>query len=177
MRIVVALLLVGALIAVSFLAVIYSGVYNVAATQQHNPLVYWALNTLKERSVQAHAAREDLPAITGNAQLKRTGYLLYQGSCMTCHGAPGIERSAIGKGLNPRPPDLSEEIPEWAAVEVFWIVKNGIRMTGMPAFGPTHERRDLAAMTAFALELPMLSPQEFLQYGSPAPAADDTVGQ
>lgn len=177
MRILVAILLFCAVAILVFLAFIYSGIYNVAATQEHNPLVYWVLNTLQERSVQAHAGNEDLPEITGNRELKQIGYRHYQGSCMMCHGAPGIERSAVGKGLNPHPPNLSEEIPEWAAAEVFWILKHGIRMTGMPAFGPTHSREDLAGMTAFALELPQLSRQEFLRYGSPGESAQDTVRQ
>ena len=67
----------------------------------------------------------------------------------------------IGEGLNPEPPDLSEEAAHMTPQELFWITQNGIKMTGMPAFGPTHSDEELWAMVAFMQKLPDLSPEKY----------------
>jgi mono/diheme cytochrome c family protein len=87
-------------------------------------------------------------------------WIQFQGMCLVCHGAPGRERSAIGKGMLPDPPSLSEEAPEWTPGELFWITKYGLKMAGMPAFGPTHDDQTLWTITSFVNELPNLTPKE-----------------
>lgn len=57
-----------------------------------------------------------------------------------CHGAPGVEPSEAGKGLQPDLPDLAEAVKEWAPAKLFWIVKHGVKMTGTPGFGPAQGR-------------------------------------
>ena len=81
--------------------------------------------------------------------------------CVTCHGSPGTPASEIGQGLSPYPPELANETLEASDAELFWVIKNGIRMTGMPAFGLTHEDEDLWAVVAFLKTLPRLSQQEY----------------
>src|SRR3546814_3659258 len=85
----------------------------------------------------------------------------FQKGCQTCHGAPGVARSEIGQGLRPSPPDLSEHARNWSPAELFWIVKNGLKMTGMPAWRPTHSDEDLWAIVAFLMKLPQLSAEEY----------------
>ena len=63
--------------------------------------------------------------------------------CVVCHGAPGKEPSYIRQGLRPEPPNLAESSKRWGGAELFWIIKNGIKMTGMPAFGPTHQDEEI----------------------------------
>ena len=58
--------------------------------------------------------------------------------CVDCHLAPGMDSSEIRQGLLPKPPKLQEVVDEWKPAELFWIIKNGVKMTGMPAWGPTH---------------------------------------
>jgi len=82
--------------------------------------------------------------------------------CVTCHGAPGVLPSEIGVGLSPPAPDLSH-IDDLNSAEIYWIIRHGIDMTGMPAFSRTHDDASLWAMTAFVQRLSQVSP---LQYDS-----------
>ena len=149
-------------VVVAGLAFIYSGVYNVAATDAHNPAVRWALHTTMHRSINARGENIQVPAAFDEAQVRR-GSRKFDEICVTCHGGPGVSSSAIGAGLRPDPPDLSEKVQQWSRAELFWIVKNGIKMTGMPGLGPTHSDEDLWAIVAFLDRLPVLSPEEYEQ--------------
>src|SRR4051812_27092447 len=90
------------------LAYIYSGVYDVSATAQHTPLIYWALSTARCQSIRAHAARESSSPDLTNADLVAAGLILFERYCLQCHGAPGIAPDAIGLGMNPPPPTLAQ---------------------------------------------------------------------
>jgi mono/diheme cytochrome c family protein len=85
----------------------------------------------------------------------------YREMCVVCHGAPGVDPSEIGEGLNPPAPDLTlPRVQARTDGELYWIVSNGIRMTGMPAFGPTHKEEAIWRMVAFVRHLPELSKEE-----------------
>ena len=80
---------------------------------------------------------------------------------MDCHGAPGVEESEFGEGLNPPAPDLT--LPAMQRMrdgELFWVVSNGIRMTGMPAFSPTHKEDEIWKIVAFVRHLPEITKEE-----------------
>ncbi|MGE5294411.1 MAG: c-type cytochrome [Solirubrobacterales bacterium] len=139
------------------LIILYSGWYNVAASRSHLTMVRWFLSTMMERSVKEHAAGVQAPA---QASL-REGAAHFAEMCALCHGAPDVERSEIGDGLNPRPPELFRTAPEWTLEEVYWIGKYGVKMTGMPAFGSTHTEDQLWAMAYFVKQLPELSPAQY----------------
>ena len=81
---------------------------------------------------------------------------------IVCHGAPGIARSAIGKGLYPKPPDLEKIANRLKPEEILWTVSHGLKMTGMPAFSPTHDMVSLWSITALVKKLPVISPAEYL---------------
>jgi hypothetical protein len=91
----------------------------------------------------------------------RHGFDEYREMCVACHGAPGVERGALGKGINPEPPDLAKESAEWSDRELFWITKHGIKMAGMPAFGITHSDEELWGIVAFVRRLESMSPEEY----------------
>ena len=152
----IVLLLVGA----SIFAL--AGGYNVAATDAHNALTHWFLTMTTRRSVAVRAASVTAPAQFTHQQVA-DGFSEFDEMCVTCHGAPGRERGEVGKGLNPRPPDLAKASKEWTAAELFWIVKHGIKMTGMPAFGPTHSDERLWTLVAFLKELPQLSSEKYVE--------------
>jgi mono/diheme cytochrome c family protein len=90
----------------------------------------------------------------------REGFRFYSEACVYSHGAPGKEPTDIGKGLNPEPPYLPDVAARWSIAERFWIAKNGIRMTGMPAFGPTHKDEEIWSVVAFVQRLPKVSEEE-----------------
>ncbi len=81
--------------------------------------------------------------------------------CAGCHGAPGQERGAMGQGLNPKAPNLADSAEHMTPGELFWVTKNGIKMTGMPAWGATHEDRALWPVVAFMTALPGLGSADY----------------
>lgn len=85
----------------------------------------------------------------------------YDSMCAGCHAAPGVEAGVVAQGLLPEPPELVEEAAEWSAPELFWITKHGVRMTGMPAFGPTHSDQEIWDVVAFLGHLPGMSAAEY----------------
>lgn len=164
----------GTLLAVAavLLIVMFTGAYDVAATTPHTPLTRWALGRLQHASVAARATevRGTLP--TDPAAL-REGVEHYQEMCVTCHGAPGVLRGEIGQGMNPEPPDLSEEAEDWSDAELFWIVKHGIKLAGMPAFGPTHSEEQIWDIVAFVRQLPEMTGSEYQRRVEALEASED----
>ncbi len=153
------LLVVILLIAVSAIAV-YSGIYNVAAIQHHSNLTEWVLNKTLYKSVEYHARSINVPDLLDESTLK-VGSINYDEMCTTCHGGPGVDPSVIGEGLYPEPPDLRESIKQLSAAQIFWITKNGLKMTGMPAFGPTHTDEELWDVVFFVQKLPDISSEDY----------------
>ena len=160
MKIIIAIGIVILLMAGLALAFIYSGVYNLAATEPHSGLERWVLHTTMRHSIRRHAEGIVAPALTEPSQIE-AGFRHFRTMCVMCHGAPSAKRSELGQGLTPQAPHLAEKVHEWTPGELFWIVKHGIKMTGMPAWGPTHSDDDLWAVVAFLRQLPGLSPEDY----------------
>jgi mono/diheme cytochrome c family protein len=150
----VLVVLVGAIVVIS------TGAYNVAATAPHTQLTRWLMSTTQKRSVAVRA--DEVPARPPvDSAMLREGSEEYREMCVACHGAPGVERGMLGKGINPKPPDLAKESGEWNDRELFWITKHGIKMAGMPAFGVTHSDEELWGIVAFLRRLESMSPEEY----------------
>lgn len=148
---------------------VLSGSYNVAATVPHTGLTDWVLHELKERSIASHAP-DNGTAPTDSAMLAR-GFHEIEEMCITCHGAPGVEPTAIGKGMRPEPPDLGEAAEEFSDGELFWIVKHGIKVAGMPAFGPTHSDSTLWGIVGAMRQMPGMTAEEYQSRISAAAAS------
>lgn len=89
------------------------------------------------------------------------GLTHYRENCLPCHGAPGVEPAELAKGLHPGAPELdSNDTQEMSDGELFWTIKNGVRMTGMPAFAPTHSDEEIWKIVAFVRHLHNLPPEE-----------------
>jgi len=147
-------------VALAGIAIIETGAYDVAATKPHNAMTASILSSMMDNSVRRHASDIELSPAFSDPDL-REGFEHYQEMCVGCHGAPGVERSEIGEGLNPPAPDLGEAVADLSPQEVFWILKNGVKMTGMPAFGPTHDDGKLWDITAFVERLPAMTPDQY----------------
>ncbi|TFZ05009.1 c-type cytochrome [Ramlibacter rhizophilus] len=150
------------------LAVVYTGAYNVAATEEHLAPTRWALATTMHRSVrqraeEARGAEQVPPAMLA------AGARAYHSMCQHCHAGPGVEREPWADGMRPRPPHLTEAATEWEPGEIFWIVRHGIKMTGMPAFGPTHDDEAIRGIAAFVKALPAMTPERYAQLGARKP--------
>ncbi|MDN6887833.1 cytochrome c [Variovorax sp. NFACC27] len=145
-------------------AVWWTGGYNVAADEAHSRPVASALTSMRERSVSARARRIAVPDLE-SPQMVALGAKQYREMCASCHLAPGIENTELRRGLNPRPPDLARHGVHDPA-ESFWIVKYGIKMSGMPAWGLTHDDQTLWAIVAFMQRMPKLSAKQFDELSS-----------
>jgi mono/diheme cytochrome c family protein len=159
----------------AWLVIAYSGAYNVAASSPHADAVRWTLDTTMHRSVASRAADVELPNLDSR-DLIAEGAGHYAETCVHCHGAPGQDPADWSRGMRPEPPHLVEAATEWTPEEVFWIVDNGIRMTGMPAFGPHHGPDQIVAITAFVKQLPGLSAADYRSLTGAAPAHGHSTG-
>src|SRR5438128_444312 len=132
---------------------VYSGTYYVGADQPHWSVTTWLLNAARDRSIRAHASGITVSAGLDDPAKVMAGVAHFAEHCAVCHGAPGVERGDIAEGLYPRPPNLADAARFYTPGELFWIVKHGIRMTGMPAWGD-HSEDELWATVAFLAKLP-----------------------
>jgi mono/diheme cytochrome c family protein len=160
MKIIWTIILAVILVLVVSAIAVYSGIYNVAATQHHSNLTEWVLNKTLSRSVEYHSRGINAPDHYDESNLK-VGSVSYDEMCATCHGAPGVDPSVIGEGLYPEPPDLAKSVKQLTASQIFWITKSGLKMTGMPAFGPTHTDKELWEVVLFVQKLPDISPEDY----------------
>jgi mono/diheme cytochrome c family protein len=140
--------------------VMLSGVINVAATNPHHSVTHFILSTTMDNSVRAHAKRITAPPLD-DARMVMEGFRHYREMCVGCHLAPGINSTEISEGLMPRPPKLQDEVEEWTPEELFWVTKNGVKMTGMPAWGPTHSDAKIWAIVAFLEKLPHMTAEQY----------------
>lgn len=155
--------LVGAVLIGLGILFVYSGVYNVAATNGHTKPVAQIFRLTMMRSVVAHA-RDVHPTANFNPQDRELAEHIaghYEAMCRTCHGAPGKKPDSWQ--LYPPAPDLADalRVTRWSDAEVFWIIKNGLKDTGMSAFGQSHDDDDLWALTAFVRQLQSLTAEQY----------------
>lgn len=162
MNFIKALIAVALLLGITGIAFVYSGIFNVAATQNHDPVSNWLLETTRERSIEARLGGIQAPDL-GDETLRLAGINDFDSMCAECHTAPGRLPSSLAQGLNPPAPDLAEAALEDSAEMLFWATKNGIRMTGMPAWGVTHEDKDIWPVIAFLQVLPDLDGYSYLE--------------
>ena len=153
------------LLGVGFL---YSGLHPMGADDKHSKLTYWALETMRENSIARASKGIDVPALD-DPSLLLAGGADYNDMCSACHLQPGVTENDMTIGLYPSPPNLASKLDEHghdhgaqmtdeeAARRNFWIIKHGIKASGMPAWGPTHDDARIWAMVAFLQKLPELN--------------------
>jgi mono/diheme cytochrome c family protein len=141
------------------LIILYSGTTNVAASKPDTGLKAWILSETMDNSVRHHAKGIQPPALTDAAMIDN-GFSRYDRMCSGCHGAPGREPG--GRGFDPRPPSLIAVAPEWKPEELFWIIKHGIKMSAMPAFGGDRLKdEEIWPIVAFLQQLPSMTPEKY----------------
>lgn len=169
-RLVITIVILALIGVISAGAFIYSGVYNIGADEPHNGTVFSVLQTLRARSIAVHAHSVKVPDLEDpNLILKGAGQ--YAAMCTQCHLAPGMKDSEIRPGLYPQPPNLA--MLRVAPAEAFWVIKHGIKMSAMPAWGSSHDDATIWSMVAFLQRLPSLSPQQYKEIVAKAPPDDD----
>ena len=150
--------------------VMYSGIVNVAADEPHSDLVYWLLEQTRENSIRIAAQDIEVPDLS-DPELLLTGGTDYEYMCSSCHLKPGQSESDMSLGLYPAPPNLTlanqghkghqHGDDEQAVRKNFWVIKHGIKASGMPAWGKTHDEQRIWAMVAFIKQLPTLTHEQY----------------
>jgi cytochrome c len=148
---------------------VYSGVYDVSATSGHNPLVAWLLHTTYQQSLNRHAAGIEVPHDLMTTANVEAGARFYASTCVACHGAPGQALGPIGQGLLPLAPKLLLPTRKNDPRKMFWVIKNGVKMTAMPAFGKTQDDQTIWDLTAFLFNGRGISAQAFQKESEASP--------
>lgn len=138
----------------------YSGLVNVAAVGKEGNISKWFLTSVRDKSIGSRSGDIAVPALTDSSLLAK-GFDYYNEMCVTCHGAPGHEPDELAQGLNPPAPLFAHTPSTRSAAETFWIIKNGIKMTGMAAFGPTHSDSLIWGMAAVVRQLASMTPEMY----------------
>lgn len=154
-------------------AAFWFGWYDVSATGSHTAVVHELLDTAQTRSVRRRASGIDVPDLNA-PRMRQEGYALYQRHCLQCHGAPGIAPEPYARGLNPAPAALVATARDRSAADIFWITRQGIKMTGMPAWQYRLTDAEIWSIVAFLRVLPTLSPEAYGKWetgAAPSPPA------
>lgn len=151
-------------------AFIYSGLYPMGADEPHYDITTWTLETLRENSIARASQNIEVPADLGTVDRLLKGGADYNGMCAGCHLKPGKSESDFTLGLYPSPPDLATISRADGEIEAdskaedqrnFWIIKHGIKASGMPAWAPGHDDERIWNMVAFLKRLPDLSTAQY----------------
>jgi len=142
-------------------AFVWSGVYNISSAVQHTQPVYELLQWVGERSIKHHAAGIAEPPRLDEPALLARGALCYRDKCLVCHGGPGVVQGEVARGMQPLPGPLVDAAPRFRPRELYWVIREGIKMSGMPAWEYRLADADLWATVAFLGRMPALSPAEF----------------
>lgn len=140
-------------------AFIGSGIYNIGADDHHTRIVLALIEQLRERSIAVRARGLEVPALGATGRIA-AGARTYAALCVGCHLAPGVRHSDLRPGLYPHPPNLAEQYPPDAR-RAFWIVKHGIKMSAMPAWGKTLDDAAIWDVVAFLQSMPLMTPEAY----------------
>jgi mono/diheme cytochrome c family protein len=143
------------LLCVGAVVFVWSGRYNIAADDHHSVMVLAALEKLRERSIAHRASGIEVPDLQDPLKVV-DGADRYARLCVGCHLAPGVTTSEIRPGLYPHPQNLAQG-KVLDAQRAFWIIKHGIKMSAMPAWGRTLSDAEIWDLVAFLRKLPDMS--------------------
>src|SRR5437763_3959503 len=162
------LALIGALaiiIGIAAAVFFFGGFFNVAATTPDPAPVSWTLLKVRTASIDRHATDQPPAGYDAQPQVEAGAKAYMARGCTNCHGAPGVEWQKFSEGLLPDPADLKEIVPHREPRQLFWVVKNGINMTGMPSFGATGmEDTEIWSVVAFLKKLPDVKEDDFKKW-------------
>ena len=138
---------------------VWSGLYDISATDQHLPPTYWAIEMTMKHSVTRRGKRIAAPPLGAPEQVRR-GLALYRMHCVQCHGAPGVAPEPFALGMTPLPVPLVQTGREWPPEQIYWVVRHGIKMTGMPAWAFRLTDEEIWSVVAAVQRLPYFSPEQ-----------------
>lgn len=167
---VITIVVVLAVIAVGLGVFVYSGIYDIGADDHHTKPVFATLQTLRDRSIHVRSEDTKVPNLD-DPQLILKGAGQYAAMCTSCHLQPGVENSELREGMYPQPPNLSKVHID--PQDAFWVIKHGVKMSAMPAWGVNHEDPAIWSMVAFLQKLPDMTPEQYKAIVAKAPPDED----
>jgi mono/diheme cytochrome c family protein len=162
-------LLIGAAIGIAVVvplgayAFVKSGIFNVGASHPHTKFTTWITHETMINSVRRRGSDISPPRSTSAAQVV-AGFCAYHTHCAACHGAAGVSRQPWVGGMEPQPPYLLDETKRFTPGQLFWIAKNGIKMTGMPSWRNSMSDREIWNIVAWLEASQSLPPQTYLRW-------------
>lgn len=162
MRILAVIGALATLVGLGAVVFFFGGFYSVAGTAEDPAIVHWALVQVRTASIKRNA-HDQLPAsFSAPASVQAGARAFAAHGCTTCHGGPGVPWAKFSEGLHPDPPDLKEVVDQRSPAQLFWVVKNGINMTGMPSFALAGIPDDeIWSIVAFLKTLPRVSEADY----------------
>jgi len=121
--------------------------------------------------------------VANSPEALRDGMLHFADHCAICHGNDGSGDTMMGRGMYPKPPDLRAAATQNRSDgEIFWIIENGVRLTGMPGFGGPHSNEgehsggeDSWKLARFIRHLPALTAEERVEMEKNNPKGPDDL--
>ena len=129
--------------------------FNLTALNDPGPGEALVAN-LTTRFLIRHASTQRLPPRPADMKASAaSGSTRYDAQCGVCHGSDGLSQMPIGRWMYPRAADLtSDEVQSFSDQELFWIIQNGIRFTGMPGFGKVESEDRIWNLVDYVRTLP-----------------------
>jgi mono/diheme cytochrome c family protein len=151
----------------------FGGFYNVAATEEDPGVVAWALAKVREISIGRHAVDTPPPSLDAPESIQAGARAFATRGCASCHGGPGVTWLKFTEGMRPYPPDLKDVAKALDTPQIFWVIKNGIKMTGMPSFGSIEvPDQEMWTIAAFVKKLPLVSEADYKTWTASAQPAE-----
>lgn len=166
----VIVVLVLAAITIALGAIVYSGLYNIGADDRHWSVTLQLLQSVRNRSIHVRSENLKIPNLS-DPRLVLQGAGQYASMCTGCHLAPGVEHSEMRSGMYPQPPNLSKVRVD--PRDAFWVIKHGVKMSAMPAWGSTHDDPTIWNIVAFLQKLPDLTPRQYKDMVAKAPPDEE----
>jgi mono/diheme cytochrome c family protein len=149
-----------------------AGIYNIGADVRHTKVVYWIITQLRDRSIAAHASAIRPPPDLMSQDRVAKGAGLYAEYCTGCHLSPDMDATPVSEGLYPTPPQFAGKL-DHSATQEFWMIKHGVKLTAMPAWGRTQSDEQIWDLVSFVRTLPSLSPDQYDAMVKSAPKGSD----
>jgi len=161
MRSIKTLLVLVVLIVIGVAVWVWSGVYTIGADDPHWAVTARTIDVLRNRSIETHAQGIAVPNLDDPKRIAE-GAEHYAAMCTGCHLAPGMHDSELRDGLYPTPPNLSQA-GALDPAQAFWVIKHGVKLTAMPAWGKSHDDDAIWGLVAFVRQLPKMTPEQYQQ--------------
>lgn len=127
---------------------------DISAVQSPGGVETSVADSMREWYIGRGAKTVPAPTIENNSESISQGEALYSMSCAQCHGVGGRKPMPIGDWMNPRVPNLSSaDVQQMSDKEIFWVIKNGVRLSGMPGFAKLATDPEIWQMTYYVRSL------------------------